>query len=87
MKTFDEVTRIWAARKLKMPVERIVEVSFDADEGYHYSSWTYADAYARATVTVTGYSRSPKTRYKDFDLLEDFANTLNELVAIAQEND
>lgn len=87
MKTLDEVSKIWASRRLKLPVERIIEVDFDASDGYYYSELTNADAYAVARIQVGGYSRAPRTRYKEIELLDEFATVLNELVAIAQEED
>lgn len=84
-RSLDEVARVWAARKLKLPVERIGEVHFDAQEGYYYSEITNADPRCWVTIEVTGYSRSPRTRYRDFNVLEMFDEVLNQLVAIAQE--
>lgn len=84
-KSLDEVARIWAARRLKLPVERVVEVHFEASDGYYYSELTNEDAHAVAHVKITGYGRSPRTRYKELKLLDDFTIVLNELVEIAQE--
>ncbi|HEU5394218.1 MAG TPA: hypothetical protein VFV36_05390 [Candidatus Methylomirabilis sp.] len=87
MREFGEVARIWAARRLKLPVERIGEVSFESSEGYYYSEYTNEYAHARAIIQVVGYSRAPRVRYRDVDLLEDFAELLGELVRIAQEGE
>lgn len=85
-RSLDDVARVWAARKLKLPVERIGEVHFDAEPGYYYSEITNEDPRCWVTIEVTGYSRAPRTRYREFDVLEMFDELLNQLVQIAQED-
>lgn len=85
MRTLEEVSRIWAARRLRLPLERIGEVSFDATGGYYYSEQTQENASAEALIEVWTAHRNPRLTLKTIKLLDEFGDLLTELVAIAQE--
>lgn len=84
-RTLEECAKIWAARKLGVELERIDSVSFDSDPGYYYSEYTKQDPYCRVTIGVWSKHRRPRLGTRDVDVLEEFADLLNQLVAIAQE--
>jgi len=50
MAEYEEVLRVWAARRLSKDVRQIKGVTFDHDSGYAYSSYTWEDEVFRATV-------------------------------------
>lgn len=85
MRSLEEVARIWASRRLNIPIERIGEVSFDASEGYHYSELTFEYGDAEATIEVWSTHRNPRLTIETIKLLDEFQPLLIELIAIAQE--
>lgn len=84
-RTLDECARIWASRRLKLPLERIESVNFHSEPGYYYSEITNADPYCRVTIGTWTRHRKPRLETRDIDVLEEFSDLLNQLVAIAQE--
>lgn len=81
----DDLTRIWAARRLDVPVEKIESVEFVDEPECRYSSWTIEPATQGANVHFTephdfGIGYGPET-WKWIDTTgETFGDLLAELV-------
>lgn len=84
-RTFEEVSRIWAAKRLDAGVEQIESVHFESSEGYHYSELTYEDPHATAVIGVWSRHRNPRLEFRTINLLGVFDQLIRDLVSIAQE--
>ncbi|HEU4967281.1 MAG TPA: hypothetical protein VFT53_07495 [Candidatus Saccharimonadales bacterium] len=85
MTEYEKVLKAWAEKRFGRPDAKVTNVSFEYDEGYRYSEYTYENPSFKIIVyyEVNGDLRSDyETLYEDEDPM-DMGSLMTELFAIA----